>query len=442
MLRHAAQRFKVGIENYLPNAFIFAILLTFLTLVMGMTITGEGLMPMTSHWYSGFWDFLAFTTQMILILITGYALVKSPPLQKLMKKMASKPKNQKSAIITTILVAAITGYLSWGLGFVFGTLFAIEVAKRVQVADFRLLIAAAYTGTIAILPASITLTAPLLVNTPDHSLQEEIGLIPLTQTTFSPTMLITALLGLVVIIFAYIKMAPKQEDVIPFDNTSHSEPELEQKIIPKTIAERLDHSRIINYAMVALGVLWLFMYVGENGFNLELNIMNFAFIILGLALHGTPVSYLNAVSNGMSAAAGILVQFPFYAGIMGMMIGSGLIVVIAESFASMANEVTFPFFSFLSAAIVNIFVPSAGGQWQIQGPIMVQALETFNLPISVVVNSVSIGDVTTNLLQPFFVLPALGLAKLGLKDIWGYCLVSMILLFIVSSLTITIIPLL
>ena len=440
MLRKVSQRFNVGVENYLPNAFIFAILLTFLTLVLGMTVTNQSLTDMTTHWYTGFWNFLAFTTQMILILITGYALVKAPPVQKLLVRMASIPKTQKSALIITILVAAAAGYISWGLGFVLGTLFAIEVAKNVKTADFRILIAAAYTGTIAILPASITVTAPLLVNTPGHSLEGEIGLIPLSETIFSPTLLLTAFIGLIVVLFVYIKMMPKQDEVIPFEK------DIDVFVAPKqekakTFAEKLDRSKIINYVVVALGTLWLVQYVIQNGFNLELNILNFFFIILGLALHGTPLSYINAITAGMPSASGILLQFPFYAGIMGMMVGSGLITVISQSFVSISNEFTFPLLSFLSAAVVNIFVPSAGGQWQIQGPIMLEASRAFNIPISSVVNTVTIGDLVTNLMQPFFVLPALGLSGLGLKDIWGYCLVSMVLLMMVAGTIVTVVPL-
>lgn len=440
MLRKVSQRFNVGVENYLPNAFIFAILLTFLTLILGMTVTNQSLTDMTTHWYTGFWNFLAFTTQMILILITGYALVKAPPVQKLLVRMASIPKTQKSALIITILVAAAAGYISWGLGFVLGTLFAIEVAKNVKTADFRILIAAAYTGTIAILPASITVTAPLLVNTPGHSLEGEIGLIPLSETIFSPTLLLTAFIGLIVVLFVYIKMMPKHDEVIPFEK------DIDVFVAPKqekakTFAEKLDRSKIINYVVVALGTLWLVQYVIQNGFNLELNILNFFFIILGLALHGTPLSYINAITAGMPSASGILLQFPFYAGIMGMMVGSGLITVISQSFVSISNEFTFPLLSFLSAAVVNVFVPSAGGQWQIQGPIMLEASRAFNIPISSVVNTVTIGDLVTNLMQPFFVLPALGLSGLGLKDIWGYCLVSMVLLMIVAGTIVTVIPL-
>lgn len=440
MLRQISQRFNFGVENYLPNAFIFAILLTFLTMILGITVTNQSLTDMTTYWYTGFWNFLAFTTQMILILITGYALVKAPPVQKLMVRMASIPKTQKSALITTILVAAAAGYISWGLGFVLGTLFAIEVAKNVKTADFRILIAAAYTGTIAILPASITVTAPLLVNTPGHSLETEVGLIPLSQTIFSPTLLLTAFIGLAVVLVAYIKMMPKPNEVIPFEE------DVDVFIVekyekPKTFAEKLDRSKIINYVLVAMGTLWLGQYFMLNGFNLELNILNFFFIILGLALHGTPASYVNAITSGMPSASGILLQFPFYAGIMGMMVGSGLIIIISQSIVSISNEYTFPLLSLLSAAVVNVFVPSAGGQWQIQGPIMLEASLAYNIPFATVVNTVTIGDLVTNLMQPFFVLPALGLSGLSLKDIWGYCLVSMVLLIIVSGIIVTVIPL-
>lgn len=445
MLRSFSQRFNVSVERFLPNAFIFAILLTFLTLILGMTITKQSFLNMTQYWYDGFWDFLAFTTQMILILITGYALVKAPLVENLLIRVASIPKSQKSALLYTIIAAAISGYISWGLGFVFGTLFAIEVSKQVRSADYRLLIAAAYTGTIAVLPASITVTAPLLVNTPDHSLEDRIGLIPLTETIFSPTLLLTAFVGLIVVIFAYLKMMPKKDEVIPFQNETGEEADEEVKKetpVSDNLADKLNNSKIINYLLVGLGIVLLFQYFAAQGFNLELNILNFFFIILGLALHGSPTNYLHAVAEGMSSAAGILIQFPFYAGIMGMMVGSGLITVFTESLVAISNEFTFPLLSFISAAIVNVFVPSAGGQWQIQGPIMVEAALALKLPASIAVNTVTIGDLVTNLIQPFFVLPALGLSGLGLKDIWGYTVVAMVLLMIISSIIVTFVPIL
>jgi short-chain fatty acids transporter len=440
MLRAVSDKVRLFVEKFLPSAFILALLLTFIVFIMGLVLTDEGVLDMTTHWYAGFWDFLEFTTQMILILITGYALVKAPPVEKIMIRAASKPKTQGSALLTTMLVSAAAGYISWGLGFVLGALFAIEVAKRVPAADFRLLVAGGYTAVIAILPAGLTLTAPLLVNTPGHSTEEAIGLIPLTETIFGPTMLSIAFIGLAVVIFAFLKMMPKNEDVIPFNSKENGE-NIEPAIkLNNTFAERMNHSKIINYAMVALGLLWITLYFVNSGFNLELNILNFIFIMLGLALHGSPERYLSAIMSGMRAAGGILIQFPFYAGIMGMMAGSGLVMIISESIVSFATDFTLPIFTYISALIVNMFVPSAGGQWQIQGPIMIEALQSFNLPPSVVVNAVSIGDMTGNLLQPFFVLPALGLARLGLKDIWGYCIVAFGLLFIVNIIIFLLTP--
>src|SRR5690606_17731190 len=198
--------------------------------------------------------------------------------------------------------------------------------------------------------------------------------------------------------------------------------------------KKLNHSKTINYILVALGVICIVLYFSNNGFNLELNILNFIFIILGLALHGSPEGYISAIASGMSSAAGILIQFPFYAGIMGMMAGSGLIQIISEWFVVISNEYTFPLFTYYSAILVNFFVPSAGGQWQVQGPIMLEALQSFDLPAAVVVNAISVGDMVGNLVQPFFVLPALGLSGLKLKDIWGFCMIAFVLLVILGTI--------
>jgi short-chain fatty acids transporter len=442
MLRAISQRFNMAVENYLPNAFIFAIFLTVITLLLGLTIGDQSFFSMMDHWYNGFWNFLAFTTQMVMILVTGYALVEAPIIKKWLTRLASKPKNQRSALTYTILVAAIGGYLSWGIGFVLGTLFAIQVARNVKTADFRILIAAAFTGTISVLPASLTITAPLLVNTPGHSLEDKIGLISPVETIFSPMLLGVAGVSLFVILWAYHKMMPDPDHVIPFEGGEEAASLEVTTIGPenRTIATILDNSKLLNYSIISLGFFVIVMYFYKNGFNLDLNILNFLFLMIGMALHGSPNSYIRAIISGMPSAGGIMLQFPFYAGIMGMMIGSGLIGIIAQWFVSVSNEYTFPFFSLLSASIVNIFVPSAGGQWQIQGPIMIEAVERLNMNYAIAVNTVTIGDIVTNLLQPFFVLPALGLTGLSLKDIWGYCLVSMFLIFIVATIGVTLIP--
>ncbi|MCD2264018.1 TIGR00366 family protein [Dietzia aurantiaca] len=443
-MRVLSRYLNLLVEKYLPSAFLFALILTVLTLIMGMTLGGQSLPEMAEHWYGGFWGFLEFGMQMVVVLVTGYALAKAPLVNRFLTRLAGIPKTQLAALVLTMCVSAALGIVSWGLGFVGGTLVAIEVAKRVKVADFRLLVAASYTAVIATQPVSIALTAPLLVNTPGHSLEAEIGLIPVTETLYSPTMISAAVFGFIGVLVAFIFMAPKSEDVVAFSGISEPEqaPDPSQSPGEKPVSERINNSRIINYIIVVLGLIGIGTYFVAEGFNLELNIINFIFLIVGIALHGSPAKYAKCITDGIPAASGIVLQFPFYAGIIGMMGGAGLIALIGGWFASISTEATFPLFAYVSAMIINVFVPSAGGQWQIQGPVMLEAISAMNVSPATLVNAVSVGDMTTNLLQPFFVLAALGLSGLGLKDIWGYCMTAMVVLMVICSAIFLLVPVL
>lgn len=440
-MRALSRSLNLLVEKYLPSAFLFALILTVLTVILGMTLGGQSLPAMAEHWYGGFWGFLEFGMQMVVVLVTGYALAKAPLVNRFLTRLAGIPKTQLAALVMTMVVSAALGFISWGLGFVGGTLIAIEVARRVRVADFRLLVAASYTAVIATQPVSLALTAPLLVNTPGHSLESEIGLIPVTETLFSPTMISAAVFGFIGVLVAFILMAPKSEDVVAFSGPEDAGVEV-TAAEPDTVSERINNSRILNYLIVILGLIGIVTYFIAQGFNLELNIINFIFLIVGIALHGSPAKYARCITDGIPAASGIVLQFPFYAGIIGMMGGAGLIVLIGEWFASISTEATFPLFAYISAMIVNIFVPSAGGQWQIQGPVLVEAMNSMNVSAATVVNAVSVGDMTTNLLQPFFVLAALGLSGLGLKDIWGYCMTAMVVLMAVGCAIFLLVPVL
>lgn len=443
-MRALSRSLNLLVEKYLPNAFLFALILTILTLILGMTLGSQSLPEMAEHWYGGFWGFLEFGMQMVVVLVTGYALAKAPLVNRLLTRLSGIPKTQLAALIMTMIVSAAFGIISWGLGFVGGTLVAIEIARRVKVADFRLLVAASYTAVIATQPVSLALTAPLLVNTPGHSLEAEIGLIPVTETLYSPTMISAAVFGFIGVLVAFILMAPKSKDVVPFSGPNDSQEAVSSTPASgdQTVADRINNSRIINYLIVILGLIGIITYFVAQGFNLELNIINFIFLIVGIALHGSPAKYAKCITDGIPAASGIVLQFPFYAGIIGMMGGAGLIVLIGEWFASISTDATFPLFAYISAMIVNIFVPSAGGQWQVQGPVLIEAIGTMNVSAATVVNAVSVGDMTTNLLQPFFVLASLGLSGLGLKDIWGYCMTAMVVLMVIGSAIFLLVPVL
>lgn len=438
-MRAVSRALNKFVEKCLPNAFMFAIILTVITVVLGVTLGGQSLPQMAEHWYGGFWTFLEFGMQMVLILVTGYALAKAPLVERGLGAIARIPNRQTTAIVFTMGVSAVLGFVSWGLGFVAGTLVAIEIAKRLPVADFRILVASSYAAVIASQPVSLALTAPLLVNTPGHSLEDQIGLIPVTETLFSPTMIACAVLGFIGVLIAFLVMAPKGGEVVPFEATAgRSAPGASGATATavktrQTPAEKIDNSKILNYLIVVLGLIAGVLYFMAKGFNLELNIINFLFIILGLALHGSPAKYAECITKGIPATSGIVLQFPFYAGIIGMMTGAGLITIIGQALGSLATDATFPVLTYIAAMIVNIFVPSAGGQWQVQGPVMLEASAGLNVDPAMLVNAVSVGDMTTNLLQPFFVLPALGLSGLGLKDIWGYCMTAMLVLMVICG---------
>lgn len=443
MLRKLARRFRWAVEKVVPEAMILTLLLTFVTVAMGIGIADQTPMQMVGHWYGGFWKFLSFAMQMTLILLSGYCLAMAPPVQRGLGRIAQIPKTPAAAVTMTALVSAVACWISWGFGLVLGPIFAREIAKRVPV-DYPLLIASAYSAAIAALVAGLTITAPITVNTPGHFLEAQIGLVPLSQTIFGPTLLVTAFLAVGGAVWAFRQMLPEPADAIivkPSELAKLDAPVEADDGGEKTFADRLNHSRLITWGVVLLGLAWVVQWFRDKGFDLNLDILNFLFIIVGLALHGSVTRYAQCFANGARAAAGIILQFPFYAGIMGMMAGSGLVVIIANWMVSVATPYTFGFLAMLSAGFVNIFVPSAGGQWAIQGPVLIEAARTLGVPPAVAINGFTIGDMWTNFLQPFFALPALGISGLGLKDIWGYCLVMLILFGLAGCVGTLLVPL-
>lgn len=229
-MKFLSKSLNILVERYLPSAYLFALILTIVAVAMGMTLGGASLPEIAEMWYGGFWNFLEFGMQMVIVLVTGYALAQAPLAKRLLTKFAEVPKTQFAALTVVMVVSAGLGIISWGLGFVAGTIVSIEVARRTQTADFRLLVASSYSAVIATQPMSLALTAPLLVNTPEHPLEDKIGLIPVTQTIFSPTMLTISILGFIGVYIAFALMAPRAEEVVPFkgrpaDVTEQSKPD-------------------------------------------------------------------------------------------------------------------------------------------------------------------------------------------------------------------------
>jgi short-chain fatty acids transporter len=432
----------------MPDPMLFAILLTFVTYLMGLILTKSGPMEMIKHWYGGFWSLLSFGMQMCLILVTGHALATSRIVRGGIEKLAEIPKKQSGAIFTVALTACIASFINWGLGIIVGALMAREVGRSGHLRNIRmhypLLGAAGYAGFL-IWHQGFSGSAPLLVATEKHFLVDKIGIIPTSLTLFSPMNIVLALVLLCAIPLICMAMAPKNE--AEFETIFDVDPSLVEKEAVKevsrdkmVIADKIENSWIISTIIGIGGMIYLVYYFATKGFELNLDIVNFAFLFLGILFQRTPINYVRAVSEGAKACAGIIVQFPFYAGIMGMMAKSGLVGVIAGWFVAISGPLTYPVFTFLSAGLVNIFVPSGGGQWAVQGPIMVEAAKVLNLSIPKTIMAVAYGDQWTNMLQPFWALPLLGITRLKAREIVGYTMVVMILTGILICLGVAFLP--
>ena len=388
--------------------------------------------------------------QMALVLVLGSALANAPAIKKLIVKLAGVPKKPVGAVAFVTVISAICCFINWGFGLIIGALLAKEVAKKIKGLDYRLIIAAAYSGFV-IWHAGISGSIPLGMTAlnadgvVDNTAGAVTEIVPTSQTIFSAWNLIMVLAVVVVVAFVNAKMHPDPKDVVSIDpKLLEDAPDNTEVKARKdqTPAEKLENSMVLSYIVVVIGAIYLIYYFVNAGSilnALSLNIVNLIFLILGIAFHKTPISYVRAITESAESAGGIILQFPFYAGIQGMMVtvgsnGVSLASAISTAFVNISTPRTFPVLCYLAAGIVNFFVPSGGGQWAVRGPIMMPAGLELGVTPAVTAMGIAWGDAWTNMLQPFWALPALGIAGLGARDIMGYCAIVLIASGIVTAL--------
>ncbi|MDE7168689.1 MAG: TIGR00366 family protein [Mucispirillum sp.] len=428
------------VHKYLPDPFIFAIMLTIIAFIVAMPLTHQGPIDMVAHWGKGAWSLLGFSMQMALVLVLGQALANAPAFKRLLVFLSSIPKTPQQAIIMVTVLSLVANWINWGFGLIISAIFAKELAKRVKGVDYALLIAAAYSGFV-IWHAGLSGSVPLTVAGGGEVVAKQTAgaiteAIPTSMTIFASYNLIILAVILVCLPLIMAKMMPPKEEVVSIDPAilKDDEDDFSDKK-PVTPAEKLENSIAVTAVISALGLTWIIYYFYKGG-NLDLNIVNMIFLFAGIIMHKTPIRYVRAITHAAKSAAGIILQFPFYAGIMGIMVGKSpeglsLAGLISEGFVNIATASTFPLFTFLSAGIVNVFVPSGGGQWAVQAPIMMPAGAQLGVPHSVTAMAIAWGDAWTNMIQPFWALPALGIAGLGARDIMGYCIIALIFVGVV-----------
>jgi short-chain fatty acids transporter len=436
VLRVLGDAFSKFAKKYLPDALIFAMILTLITFVLGMVIQKKSPIDMIVYMGDGFWSLLAFAMQMCLVLMTGHILAQTKPMAALLRMIAKAANTPFKAVALACVVMIVTSYLNWGFGLIFTSLLAIEIARNMKGKGlhYPLLVASAYSGFL-VWHAGLSASAPLLVNTQGHFLQAKIGLIPVSQTIFSPIGYVPVLVLLFTLPFIMAGMHPKKEQVIEVDPSVFVEKKEKPKKDPSqmTPAERMENSMVLSLIIGIIGLIYVFYYFFVKKGSLDLNILNFIFLMVGILLHGTPRNFIDAAIEAGKTVWAIVVQFPFYAGIMGMMTKSGLAATIANWFASFSTAKTLPLYTYWSAGLINLFIPSGGGQWSVQGPIMIDAAMKIGASVPKVIMGVAWGDAWTNMIQPFWALPLLSVAKLEIRDIMGYCVMALIWSGIVTS---------
>lgn len=424
------------VQRWLPEPFIFAIILTFVAAILAMPICHQTPIEVVEHWGGGVWNLLAFAMQMALVLVCGSALAAAPIIKKGISALASLPKSPAGAIALVTGISAIACWLNWGFGLIVGVIFAKEIARKMSGVDYRLLIASAYSGFV-VWHAGLSGSIPLTMATPGEALSKATNGIltspvAITETIFDYHNLVICVIVVMALVVVNSLMHPKADKVIAI-NPALLDEESDAPVQTKgnTPAEKLENSRVLGWLLAILGFSYLTIHLFVRGGSFDLGSVIMLFLFLGLVLHGTPLAYVKAFGKAATGAAGIILQFPFYAGIMGIITGigeSGICfgTVISNACISISTPTTYPLLTFLCAALLNLFVPSGGGHWAIQAPIMFAAGANLGVDHGLTGTAIAWGDAWTNLIQPFWALPALAIAKLNAKDIMGFCLIDLI----------------
>ena len=431
-------------ETWFPDAFAFAGVAV--VLVFGASVlTGNGALQ-TADWFGlGFWELTKFTMQMVMVIVTGYALATSPPVDRLIRRLASFPSTGAGAAAFVATFSMLSSLFSWSFSLIFSGLLAKEVCRQVKGADYRAVGAAAYMGLGSVWALGLS-SSPALIMATQASMPESLlrvsGVIPLSQTLGLWQSVLMASILLVVSAWIAFASAPPEAEARGLD-VELPKPEVAE---PRRPGECLEHSPILSVFLAAVGAAFLSGVVRRKGLGelLDLNNYIFLMLILGLALHGRPKSFVKAVGGSVAAAGGILIQYPLYAGILKVLTESGLASKMAHVFVSISSHGTFPILVAAYSALLGVFVPSAGGKWLIEAPYLLAAAKDLHVHSGWVVQVYNAAEALPNLIHPFWMLPLLGILGLKPRDIVGYSALQFVVhvpvvFFLVWALNLTLV---
>jgi short-chain fatty acids transporter len=440
------------VERLMPDPYLFAVILTLIVVALvALLVRGATASGILKAWYGGVWgpqNIFTFAFQMVLILVTGYTLAEAPVLKRVIIRVASRPANQVQGALLCFGVSAVFSLLNWGLGLVAGALVARQVAKRLSGAHFGYLIASAFMGFIVWtqgLSSSIAL-ANTDASSPINVIHKITGMtVPLTLTIFQPYNWIGVIAVVALLSIAIWRMDPKQSlkpDPAVFDE----EPEPAAPTGKRTFAEWLENLWILNVIVFVAGITYFVL----SGFALNISSMIMLFTITSALLHWTPIRFIRAFSGAAKVSGPLLLQYPLYGGIVGLLgylpTGSGkaLQTVLAEALVRGADQYTLPFLTFVGSVLISLFVPSGGGHWAVQGPIAVDSALAIGQHspayLGLTSMSVAVGEGVANMIQPFWLLPVLAIAKLNVRQVMGFTVIAFLIGFAVAGAMVLIAP--
>jgi len=414
----------------MPDPLVIAIFLTFISFSAVLFFTDFSAGQAVDAWGGSYWALLRFTAQMILILALGHVVAHTRPVQSMLVAVASLVRSARMAYIGITLFAGLAALLSWGLGLVVPAVLSRIIAHNCQQRGIRvhfpLLVASGYCGSVVSMQG-LSASIPLVLNTPGHFLQETIGMIGLEQTIFSAWSMSIVAAILIILPLVMSRLAPEDHEIVEIHESGVASVVASKFEIKETAppSEKIENARWVTLLLALFAGIYVVRFFLNDG-ALQLDSINMIFVVLGLAFADSPRHYIALLSNAAKIAGPFLIQYPLYAALMGLIADSGLGALFVGGFVSVANADTLSIFTFFSAALLNLFIPSAGGQWVVQGPIVVDAAIQLGADIPRVAMAVTIGEVWTNALQPLYMVPVLAIAGLHIRDIMGYCVIALL----------------
>jgi len=440
LLSRCTAFFVYVFERLIPDPYVFAVILTFVGAILAYTLASDAApKKILSSWYGGVFQILTFAFQMVLMLVTGYSLANAPIIARVLGRVASIPKTPKSAISLTVFVAMVACWLNWGLGLVVSALLAREIAKRVKI-DFGWLVASAYTGFVI---STEGLSGSIALSQATHgsalNIVEKVTgqLTPLSQTVFTRFNLLPIFALFILLPFVFRYLGPPSAMAQMADPEKLRVEDQQQNIKEKknTIGSMLDHAWILNVLLFAFGAAALIGEWARAGFSLDLNSVIMTLLVLGLLLHWTPVAYVAAVQRAARVTGSLILQYPLYGGLMGIMTGTGLAGVLAKAFLRFSTSGTLPFYTYLTSLVITLFVPSGGGHWAVQGPFAIPAARDLHASYAATTMAVAMGESVANMLQPFWALPILAIAGIPMRRVMGYMVITFVISFLAFGIS-------